>query len=346
MSIESISPLEPSTPPRQLIEPGGLPHSFTATHTIAMARGTLAAMESQALAIGYDSFLDGLNRTTQHDPETGFTSTLLVGAEPATNTAVLVGGFGMRPREVVLLAEYWRRIHQHLGRQVNVLAVDSPRQARETHLPKQDRDRLDNGDMGPFGSRLLQLVQQRCSPGSVEVVGYSYGNLLATALICAAAEQGINTLSYVSGALPNPTPSTQLRRTIGFSVEALTSRGAYPPRTPGIFTHKPSGESTDVLSVLRQAPTIQKRLKNHSALDGLAAARQAAPDMRMVFGFGTHDRIGGYKGMIALLHELSQQPGGEIIALAYEGLHHAWGRYLTLLGELAVISAEGVGEER
>ncbi len=329
---------------RQWIEPSGQAYDLTSPQALHIAAGVLAEMESDAQSVGYDAFLRNLDATKQRDPQTGLTSALLTEAtDPArVHTAVLIGGFGMRWREVVLLAEYWRRMHKALGRHINVLAFDLPGPPGETKLSAQERSILNAGDMTPFGYKLLQIAEERCMPSSISLLSYSYGNLLGAAMIPLAAQRGLQISSFVAGALPNPKHGVRLRRTVDFALEALISGGKYPAGTPSIFTYKPPGKRSDISGILKQAPALQRRIANHNAHESLAEARRMAPNMRLILGWGTHDRIGRNSEMLDLLSSLGALSGGELIGVAYEGLHHAWGRHLPLLGEMAVISTKGI----
>jgi hypothetical protein len=328
----------PELPRSWSIAPNGSASRLGNEASLAIASSALINMDLEARAEGYDAFLDRLHMGVEHG---SLPSVLLKSDSEASSTevSILIGGFGMRMEEIVKLAEYWRRVHQELGRPTDVLAFDLPRHSQESHLPPAERAALDAGDLSPVAWRMLDVIQKRTTAKTINVLAYSYGNVIAWPLADAAIDRGINVSSILGCALPNPRQGGALARTAGFLVETLLVGGKYPKGTPGVFTYKDRRYPGSLKEIVGELPAIQRRLARNNAKSEIVSLMQKSPGTTIVLAGGGADWIGRQKHTKQLLATIRPQAGGKLHGVLYEGAHHAWGRSLQLLGQLASLAA-------
>ena len=294
-------------------------------------------MDLDARSEDYDVFLDRLHRGVEY----GSLPSVLLKSDPEAPSAevsILIGGSGMRMEEIVKLAEYWRRVHQELGRPTDVLAFGLPRHSQESDLSLAERAALDAGDLSPIAWRMLEIIGKRTTAKTINVLAYSYGNVIAWPLARAAVDKGIGVSSVLGCALPNPRVGGAAARTAGFLVETLLVGGKYPRDTPGIFAYKDRRYPVSAKEIARELPAIQKRLAKNDAKSEIASLIQKSPGTTIVLASGGADWIGRQKQIKQLFATLHPQTGNKLHGVLYEGAHHAWGRSLQLLGQLASLA--------
>jgi len=322
-------------PRRSLFDPGQGEFSpaFTETDASKLAADVLQNMGREAWEAGYTPYLERLYAGREVDAASGLVSVWLnPRGKPETvapdGCVVLIGGFGMRLSEIVLLAEYWQRVNEARNRNVQVLALGLPDAALDLAKPSNN-----------VAETLLRVVDERCgNPSSIETVAYSAGNLPAIALTQLAIQRGKQVPSMVVGALPNPEPDSSVRRSLAFFREA--SRGGYPPGIPGIFAafRPPDNDAPRLRDVPGKLIRLQRTLTAWDAPLALQNLLLDSPGTRLVLGFAAGDLIGRDKPMQKLIKGLAKVSGSDVWGVRIEDRSHDWARCVPVLGEQASLA--------